>query len=74
MAKENLIAVIVRRGTLVVDKIAHKIGAEVKLAEEEAKRLLGLGVVARPTDKAPMQTSAPTATSADGPTVTTAPE
>jgi hypothetical protein len=45
MAKENFLSVVVRRGTLVVDKVTHAIGAEVKLLEEEAKRLIGLGVV-----------------------------
>lgn len=77
MAKESLLTVIVRRGTLVFEGIDHAIGAEIKLLESEARRLIGLGVVALPEVK-PAPTAAPagglTATSADGPSVTTAQE
>lgn len=72
--KENVVAVVVRRGTLIIDKAIHKIGEEVKLAEDEARRLISLGIVGRPGSKPPVQTSAPAATSADGPTVTSAEE
>ncbi|HQT79770.1 MAG TPA: hypothetical protein PLD10_22225 [Rhodopila sp.] len=66
------VTVIVRRGVLVVDQIVHAIGAEVKLVEAEARRLIGLGVVSPPDTQA--ATSPPasgvTATSTDGPSVT----
>jgi hypothetical protein len=45
MAKENSLSVIVRRGTLVVDKKSYSINAEVSLPESEANRLIALGVV-----------------------------
>lgn len=76
MAKESFLTVIVRRGTLVADGAVHAIGAEIKLLEAEARRLLGLGVVALPEVKQTPSAPAggPTATSADGPSVTTAQE
>ncbi len=74
MAKDNVLTVVVRRGTLVVDKVAHAIGAEVKLLEDEAKRLLGLGVVALPevkTAAVPAKDGAQIKVE-DGPSVTSA--
>ncbi len=65
MAKENFLTVVVRRGTLVVDKATHAIGAEVKLLEEEAKRLIGLGVVSALPAKA--GTAAPASQEAAAP-------
>ncbi len=76
--KTILVSVIVRRGVLVLDKITHPIGAEVRLAEDEAQRLLSLGVVALPEVTAATPPTAaeaaPTATSSDGPSVTSVQE
>ncbi len=68
MAKENFLTVVVRRGTLVVDKVTHAIGAEVKLLEDEAKRLIELGVVSAVASKGAPAPAVPASSSAGVPT------
>ena len=72
MAKESILTVTVRRGTVVVDGAQHAPGVDIKLPEAEARRLIELGVVSPPDTQA--ATSPPasgvTATSTDGPSVT----
>ena len=66
MAKENSLSVVVRRGTLVVDKKSYSISDEVSLPESEAKRLIALGVVSAVAAKG-SASAAPTEQTATAP-------
>lgn len=70
MAKESILTVTVLRGTVVVDGAQHAPGADIKLPEAEARRLVELGVVALPEVKASSATPVASATSTEGPSVT----
>ncbi len=74
MAKESILTVTVRRGTVVVDGAHHAPGIDIKLPEAEARRLIALGVVALPEVKAASAAPAASATSTDGPSVTSTQE
>ncbi len=85
IAAPSTLSVIVRRGVVMVDKMAHSIGKEVELLKEEAERLIGLGVVeaVNPAALAEEESSSAavkppiagvTSTTSDGPSITAAQE